>query len=314
MASVAPPAFFVSAAILRVVDTPGHTSAGAAARIQLAGAVLWAAAVVVHTFGRWAVPAAARVLAGVLFFGAALVVLLDAPGAVIVAVAALQLAGSLIWVLSATATTSPRRAAAALVLAGLLFLASSVTFVATSSRPVDAWAGWLQTAGASVWIVASEPTLRSTQDWWLLSHALFGAVLLTFWAAVLRDDDVYWYGSWAFTLVAALVWELAEDFLEKVAKLASETGTCAGLGACMLPPENAVSWILDVLVAIFVHLLLQLSPATRQAVRPDTGRYAPLGAAVGVWCAVMIATRCFCPRNRQDSDAARWASEKLMSF
>lgn len=274
---VVPPGLFLAADALRCsVATVGIETA--AATTALIGSLMWSVSVGMYVGD--SLPTAGanfRVLSAVLYFASAAIILASCPQSEIAASAALQLMGSVLWAATAYPTVTRIEATRGVVIAGVMFFAGAMMSVATTADSIVIIYAWVHVAGALVWVIISEPVLASTQDWWLLTHALFGAVLVTLWAAVL-DNATYEF-SVGLTFVVAIA--------------------CRWLTCCIFSDGAGPGWVLNIVSTIVVHALLQHGPATRDVIRVSgDDQYVPFGVAAAAWVATMSVTRCACPNAR----------------
>jgi hypothetical protein len=251
----------------------------AAASTALAGSLVWSMSVGMH--GGVVLMkngAGFRVLAAVLFFASAASMLASSgPHSASAASAALHLVGAAVWASTAYPGITQIAATTGVVFAGVLFLSGAIVVVAATADAIVATSAWLQMAGSFAWVVISEPVLAATQDWWLLSHALFGAVLVTLWAAILGDNP-YKFALF-LTVVVATAFRL--------------------IACCIFSDGAGPGWVLNIVSTIVVHALLQHGPATRDVIRvPGDDQYVPFGVAAAAWVATMSVTRCACPQTR----------------
>jgi hypothetical protein len=109
---------------------------------------------------------------------------------------------------------------------------------------------WSAGAATVVWVVDTPP-LRGTQDPWLLAHAVAGAVTFSVSATFteMLGAGAPGLGTVGVAVVAAVVWEFIEDYLEK-----------KGVKG-YLPPEGAGRAWPDMVITPAVHLLIMYSAA-----------------------------------------------------
>lgn len=109
---------------------------------------------------------------------------------------------------------------------------------------------WSAGAATVVWVVDTPP-LQGTQDPWLLAHAVAGAVTFSVSATFteILGIGAPGLGTVGVAVVAAVLWEIIEDYLERKG--------CRGY----VPPEGPGRAWPDMVITPTVHLLIMYSAA-----------------------------------------------------
>jgi hypothetical protein len=282
--SVLPAIFFLASALVRIINyTDMNTSLVAA--LQMTGSILW---VVSSTIAVWRPYAAAGIttVAGLVFFAGFTIVVSSNHDTDATAAAWLQLAGSVGWVAHAVLIlkTEPElwfSRDALIVIAAFGFFLGAAVLVITTDNTAFVIGGWLQLAGAVMWMTRGDPMLYNVRDWWLLEHVLFGAMLATLWMAAFANNLTAIDTSVLLTLCVATIWYFVGNQLN------------VGI---------RYKWAPSVWISVATHCLIVYAKVTRTDIL-NGHRFLPFAVFASAWAVVATIGETTRPQHRQPPDA-----------
>ena len=225
--------------------------------------------------------------AGLVFFAGFTIVVSSNHDTDATAAAWLQLAGSVGWVAHAVLIlkTEPElwfsRDALIVIAAFGFFFWEPLWLVITTDNTAFVIGGWLQLAGAVMWMTRGDPMLYNVRDWWLLEHVLFGAMLATLWMAAFANNLTAIDTSVLLTLCVATIWYFVGNQLN------------VGI---------RYKWAPSVWISVATHCLIVYAKVTRTDIL-NGHRFLPFAVFASAWAVVATIGETTRPQHRQPPDA-----------